>query len=210
MAVAHMCLAWLSSTLASCTESTSTATVNEWLGSQRHGAIRGEADGVQVDAIAGASAVGCKREYVVPVPEDTKTYDEGWLEEYEISFYVTIDGVRQRYELQIYNFTKPAIGRSLTIVPDEIGDDPIGEDEVHAQFQWEWEMEGSRRVTYEGVAVEGTVEFRELSGEVGSDGLVIPAGEGSLGALVQLVLPDGQVGISFTAPCSIVEIDPID
>ncbi len=183
--------------------------MTEWLGPQLHGEIHGEVDGTEVDVIAGASRVGCKREYVVPDPDDTSTYEQGWLEEIEISFYVTIDGVVRRYELEIYDFVRADVGELLNVVPFERGGDPIGGDEAHAEFQWEWEIDSSR-FTYEGLAVQGTVEIRESSGMVGADGLVIPAGRGNFGALVRLEMPDGELGISFTAPCSIIEINRID
>lgn len=195
--------------LAACNESAPEPTVTEWLGHHRHGEIRGALDGEDVDVMAGASQVGCKREYVVPEPDDESTYAEGRLDELEISFYATVDGIEHWYELELFDLGDVAVGKTLTVVSSGSEHPAVERDEVHAEFAWEWESDDFL-VTDEAVAVRGTVDIHELSGEAGPDGLVIPAGQGNVGALVRLELPDGEVGISFTAPCSIVEIDPID
>lgn len=186
------------------------ATVDEWLGSDLHGEMRGEIEAERVDVVAEASEVECKREYAVPDPNDTATFVDGWLEELEVSFLVTIDGTERRYELEFYNhdFNATALGSVLTVVPVVTEDAPIGEDEVHVELQWEWEQ-GNELITYEEVATGGTLELRELSGTPGADGLVVPADDGNFGAFVQLELPSGSVSVSFTAPCSVVEIESI-
>jgi hypothetical protein len=196
--------------LASCIEpQTTPTTLTTWLGPEVHGEIRGEADGGRVDVVAEASQVECKREYAVPDPADTSTFSEGRLKEFEVAFNVTIDGVERRYELEIYNFDSAEVGTTWTVVPVVTEGAPINPGEAHAEFQWEWEVD-SELIAYEQIATGGTVELREVSGMVGADGLVIPAGEGNFGAFVELELPDGEVAISFNAPCSIVEVEPIE
>ena len=196
--------------LASCGEPAAPdPTVTDWLGAELHGELHGEAEGDRVDVVAEASEVACKREYAVPDPADTTTFGEGWLKELEVSFLVTVDGVERRYEIEIYNFTEAAEGAVWTVVPVVTEDAPIGAEEVHVELQWEWEVD-SMLVAYEEIATGGTVEIRELSGMVGEDGLVIPANEGNVGAFIELELPDGEVAISFTAPCSVVEVEPIE
>lgn len=179
--------------VASCTQP-DLATVTEWLGPQLHGEIRGEANGQRVDVIA--DAVVCQRQYFVPDLVDLETYPEGRLAGFIISFLVTIDGVERRYELELSDFTTAAVGTSWT----------VGSDENLVELRWEWEVNSSL-VAYAATATGGMVELHELSGKVGTDGLVIPAGDGNVGAFVQLDLPDGEIAISFTAPCSVVQID---
>lgn len=209
--LASSCLVLPLLALASCTAETPPPTVTEWLGAEIHGELHGEADGARVDVVAEASQVACKREYAVPDPADTSTFADGWLKEFEVSFLVVVDGIERRYEIEIYNFasTADAVGSSWTVVPVVTEDAPIDPGEVHVELQWEWEAD-SELISYEEIAKGGTVEIREMSGEVGADGLVIPANEGNLGAFIELELPDGEVAISFTAPCSTVEIEAIE
>lgn len=87
-----------------------------------------------------------------------------------------------------------------------IEDAPIGAGEVHVEVQWEWEI-GSDFVVFEELATSGVLEIHELSGTVGADGLVIPANDGNVGGFIDVELPSGAVAISFTAPCTVVEVE---
>lgn len=192
-----------------CTADEAATTLTAWLGPDLHGEMRGEADGGRVDVVAEASEVACKREYRVPNPDDPATFVDGWLGELEVAFNVTVDGIERRYELEFHGFTGGEVGDAWTVVPVVMEGAPIGADEVHVEVQWEWEAD-SMLVAYEEIASAGRVELHELSGTVGDDGLVIPAGEGTFGAFAELELPDGQLSVSFTATCSEVEVEPIE
>lgn len=199
-------------TLIACSAEPEPETVDEWLGAEPHGEMRGEVDGERVDVVAEASEVSCKREYEVPNPDDSTTWADGRLKELEVAFNVVVEGVERRYELEIYNnadLASTAIGSVLQAVPVVTEGAPIGTDEVHVEVQWEWE-DGNEMIAFEEIATGGTLEFRELSGTVGPDGLVIPMGEGSFGAFLELDLPSGAVAVSFTAPCTVVEVEPAE
>ncbi len=197
--------------LVACATEAEPVTVSEWLGAEPHGEMHGEADGERVDVVADAEGVTCKREYEVPDPNDSATWTQGRLKELEVSFLVVIDGVERRYELELYNhdFSSSPVGSALAVVPVVTEGAAIAADAVHVEVQWEWE-DGNQMVAFEQIATGGTVELHELSGSVGSDGLVIPAGEGSFGAFIELELPDGALAASFTAPCTLVEVEMVE
>lgn len=180
--------------------------VTEWRGPELHGEIRGEVQGERVDIVAEADEVACKREYEVADPGDPATWGDGHLKEIEISLLVIVDGVERRYELEFFNFTDLAVGAELDVVPVVVEDAPIGAGEVHVEVQWEWEI-GSDFVVFEELATSGVLEIHELSGTVGADGLVIPANDGNVGGFIDVELPSGSVAISFTAPCTVVEVE---
>jgi hypothetical protein len=186
------------------------ATVTQWLGPELHGELRGEIEDERVDVVAGADEVVCKRMYAVPDPNDPTTFADGKLAQLLVSFMVTIDGVERWYELEFYDhdFNATALGTVLTVVPPATEDAALGEHEVNVDLGWEWEQ-GNDLITYGETATGGTLWLRELSGSPGADGLVIPAEEGRFGAFLELELPNGSVAVSFTAPCSEVEIESI-
>lgn len=205
----HLCLVML--LVGGCTQAPEPLT--EWLGPQLHGEIRGEIDDERVDVVASAGQLECKREYFVPDPNDPATWGEGRYDVIEVNFFVTIDGTPRHYELELLNhdFSEAAVGTALKVVP-VIGEDEhaeIGADEVHVEVKWDWKTDGDS-IAYEQFAISGTVELRELSGVVGPDGLVIPAGDGNFGAFLDIQLPDGELTASMTAPCTEVDVESIE
>jgi hypothetical protein len=195
--------------LAACTPEPE-PTVSEWLGPDLHGQMRGEIDGEPVNVVAQADEVACQRKYLVPDPNDPTTFADGHLDALQVSFMVKTDGIERWYELEFYNhdFATTALGTVLTVVPEPAEETVIRADQVNAELRWEWEQ-GNDLITYGETATGGMLELRELSGTAGADGLVIPAEDGNFGAFLQLELPDGTVGVSFTAICSMVEVETI-
>jgi hypothetical protein len=186
------------------------ATVTQWRGPELHGELRGEIEGERVDVVAQANELVCRRMYVVPNPNDPKTFADGWLDQLQVSFMVTIDGIERWYDLEFFghDFTTTAMGTVLTVVPASTDDVAPSEHEVHVGLRWEWEQ-GNDLITYDELAVSGTLELRELSDTPSADGLVIPASEGKFGAFLELELPSGSVTASFTAPCTGLEVESI-
>jgi hypothetical protein len=186
------------------------ATVSEWLGPGLHGQMRGEIEAERVDVVAEADGVACQRKYGVPDPNDPSTFADGGLQALLVSFMVKSDGLERWYELEFSNhdFNATALGTVLTVVPEPSAEAEIGEDEVNVELRWEWEQ-GNDLIRYGEPATGGTLELRELSGTPGADGLVVPADDGNFGGFLQLELPSGSVAVSFTAPCTAVEVESI-
>ncbi|MFV8755231.1 hypothetical protein ACNOYE_32175 [Nannocystaceae bacterium ST9] len=186
-------------------------TVSEWQGLEPHAELHGEVEGERVDVSVVGEGVACKREYEVGDPDDPSSWaGDGRFKEFEVAIDLVVDGVERRYELEFYghDFPSSEVGRVLTIVGvDEADPDaPLAADEVHVEVQWEWEA-GDEFVAFEAVAIAGSLELREMSGMVGADGLVIPADEGSFGGFATIELPEGELAVSFTAPCVEVEVE---
>lgn len=160
-----------------------------------------------------ASMFECRREYEVPLVNGVP--DETMAENIEVRIrgIVTVNGEQRRFEIELkrHNLQDTPIGTVLDIVPrDDINPpDPNG---TTLWVEWEWHDAVTNETTFEGAAQGGTVTLEAYTGTPGATGVIIPDGDGVVGATIDAFWsPTERLRISVTAPCldtEIIEVAP--
>jgi hypothetical protein len=195
-------------------ESTETANTEplSWQGAEPHFIARGILNGEHIDIrIEGADAedganVWCEREYDVPLVDGVVDLTQARQVETSITGYATVDGEERIFQLEIkqHGLQDDQPGDRVTIIPrvDEV---PPSEDE--AWFDWEWQTIDEEDL-FESSAQEGEIALEAFTGEPGEGGVIIPEGEGIVGAAVQARWSvDESLSLSFSVPCTANDIE---
>lgn len=172
--------------------------VAEWLGADAHlefeGTVGGKAIDFSVDEgeAADVAIVYCERNYIVPDPDDSSTWGEGYLQKVEVKYNLFYEGKLAEFQLEVEAEALAAGAPRTLTIGDAVASTPqltLAPDEVDEE-------------QFEDPAVAGTIEFELFDGTPGADGVVVPDGEGKIGFFVDLELESGaKLRGSFTASC---------
>lgn len=160
--------------------------VETWRGERLHVTVRGTLDGDELalqlgePQLATVPAAWCTREYAVEDVSDRRTWDQGVLGAVELSWpadhaaHGDPADAAEPLRFERPDFTLDRSGVRLPV-----------------------------RVTLGKAVGDGTLVLGLLGGPAGEDGLVIPAGQGTLGGAFHVELPGrGELEGSFTVPCA--------
>lgn len=190
-------------------------TIDAWQGEDFHVRIAGTVDGTAVDLeLDSASAADlarafCKREYVVPDPNDPATWSQGTMPSVEATFRIVDGGLEKEYELGFTaaDFNDVTAGSALTVVPPVEEQAPAA-GQSYLELEWSWETADGMFVNYEGSATSGTIAVELLDGTRGADGVVIPDTTGRLGIFFDTAWPmGGSLAGSLTVKCGPNEVE---
>jgi hypothetical protein len=185
-----------------------------WFGPDTHLTVSGSiaSEVVSIDmtdpVIVADGMFECRREYIVPVIGGVRDYTMARNIEVRIRGHVVHNGEPRRFELELkqHNLQDTPIGTTLQIVPrDDLNrPDPNG---GTLWVEWEWHDSETNDTTFESSAQGGTVRLEAFTGMPDADGVIIPEGEGYVGATVDAFWsPTERLRISVTAPCLDTEI----
>lgn len=190
-----------------------------WQGAEPHLVVQGSIfeESVSIDATDTLSVeegmFECRREYEVPVIGGEP--DETMARNIEVRFrgFVRVNGELRRFELELkkHNLQDTPVGTVLDVVPrDDLN--PPDPDGSTLWVEWEWHDAETNDTTFEGAAQGGTVRLEAFTGSPGPGGVIIPEGEGFVGATVDAFWsPNERLRISMSAPCldtEIIEVTP--
>jgi hypothetical protein len=185
-----------------------------WQGGAAHLMVKGHLNGEDLDvAITGEDAADtatlwCGREYGGP-PDANGDPDVTRAKLYKTNIYaqVTIGGEDRRLELELkpHDFQADAVPSTTRIIA-RVDEESVATDATWLDFEWHTpDGEGDLLETS---AQTGTFELELYSGEPGADGLIIPAGEGSIGGRLDAKWSENErLQVSVTAPCTESELD---
>lgn len=162
-----------------------------------------------VDPVAvEAAGFECRREYRVPVIDGEPDLTRAQNVEVRIRGVVSVNGEDRRFELELkqHDLQGTPLGTVLDVVPrdDLRPPDPSGRT---LWVEWEWHEAETNITTFEGAAQAGTVRLEAFTGTPGPEGVIIPDGDGYVGATVDAYWsPTERLRISVTAPCLDTEI----
>jgi hypothetical protein len=174
-----------------------------------HGFMNGENVDIRItgDDAATGSEVYCGREYVAPRGTDGELdLTRARMSVADIVGNAIVGGEERSFELEIRNhsFGSDQLNLALTVVPRVDGVDPA---RGAAWLDWEWHGTDGEDI-YEASAQDGSFEFKLLTGAPGEDGVVIPAGEGSVGGFVNARWSVNEsLTVSFTVPCTVSDVE---
>jgi len=170
----------------------------EWQGETPHLEMVGSLAGqdvvatVEGDDAADVGVFYCERNYIVPDTEDPSTWAAAYLEKVEIKFNFF-------YMDQLAEFNVEIVHEDL---PGSVGEMLPIDAATEATVQITVDPEGPNEVEFPDAGVAGNVTIGLLTGTPGTDGVVIPDGEGAFGAYLDLELESGgTLQGSFTANC---------
>lgn len=194
----------------------STDTANDepltWQGEEPHFVARGLLNGEQIDiridgddAEDGAS-VWCEREYEVPLVDGVADLTQARQIETSITGYATVDGEERIFQLEIkqHGLQDDRSGDHVAIIP-RVDEEAPGADE--AWLDWEWQTIDEEDL-FESSAQEGEIVLEAFTGEPGEGGVIIPEGEGIVGATLRARWSvDESLSLSFSVPCTANDIE---
>jgi hypothetical protein len=195
-------------------ESTETAKDKplSWQGAEPHFIARGHLNGEQIDirivgddAEEGAS-VWCEREYEVPLVDGVADLTQARQIETSITGYATVDGEERifQFEIKQHGLQDDRSGDSVTIIPRV---DEVPPDADEAWLDWEWQTIDEEDL-FESSAQEGEIVLEAFTGEPGEGGVIIPEGEGMVGATVQARWSVNEsLSMSFSVPCTANDVE---
>jgi hypothetical protein len=185
-----------------------------WQGEAAHLIVKGHLNGEDLDfAITGEDAadtdrVWCGREYAGP-PDANGDPDVTKAKLYKTNIYaqVTVGGEDRRLELELkpHDFQSDEVPSTAKIIA-RVDGESVAADETWLEFEWHTpDGEGDLLETS---AQTGTLELELYSGQPGDDGLIIPAGEGSIGLKLDAKWSENErLQVSVTALCTESELD---
>lgn len=183
-----------------------------WEGDEPHFTARGFLNGEEIDIrIDGAdaedgSSVWCEREYEVPLVDGAADVSMARHIETVVTGFATIGGQDRIFQLEIkqHALQDDQPGDSIAIVPRV---DEVPPEEGEAWFDWEWQTADEEDL-FEASAQEGEIVVGAFSGEPGEGGVIIPEGEGFVGASADARWSvDERLSISFTVLCTANDIE---
>jgi hypothetical protein len=185
----------------------------DWQGEALHLAVRGNLNGesvaVALEGVAGTDStkLWCKREYE-SAADSKGEFDPVHAKQTEIEITAVVEVAGKprilQLELKRHNLQADRIGSDIKIIPRVDGVEPPA-DSVWLDFEWTTLDDES---ILETSAQTGTVTLQHWSGVPGAGGVVVPAGEGKVGASIHAKWSEQEhLDISFTAPCTENETD---